>query len=310
MPATEFTFQVPDETAGKLRLDVFLAAELPALSRARVQALIKESLVSVNGKTAKPSLAVLAGDVVTGSIPEDRPAEALPQDLPLTVLYEDEHLAVLDKASGMVVHPAEGNPDGTLVNALLHRFGAMSSIGGVARPGIVHRLDKETSGCIVVARNDETHRSLSEQFSGRTTDKFYLAIVQGKPSPPSGRIETQIGRNPQDRQKMTVLTGDAGKHAVTDYKLLHTLGSSSLVECHLHTGRTHQIRVHMKHLGHPLLGDATYGRPSRQQDVPRVMLHAWKLGFTHPVTSQRMNFVAPIPKEFYPWLPADLKKGG
>ena len=306
MAGSEFRFEVPEESAGKVRLDVFLVGVLPQHSRARLQAIIKEGMVCVNGKAGKASHPVSPGDVITGAVPEDKPAEALPEDLPLQVMYEDEHLAVLDKASGMVVHPAEGNQNGTLVNALLHRFGPLSSIGGVQRPGIVHRLDKETSGCIVVARDDETHRSLTEQFSGRTTEKIYLAVVQGKPQPPEGRVETHLGRNPHDRQKMAVVDAPAGKHAVTDYRLLYSIGSSSLVQCHLHTGRTHQIRVHMKHLGHPLLGDATYGRPSRQQEVPRVMLHARKLAFSHPVTGERMTFLAPVPAEFKPWIPEGL----
>lgn len=307
MAGSEFHFEVPEDQSGKLRLDVFLVAAMPQLSRARVQAIIKEEMVRVNGKLAKPSLTLNVGDVIDGAIPEDKPAEALPEDLPLQVLYEDEHLAVLDKASGMVVHPAEGNLTGTMVNALLHRFGPLSSIGGVQRPGIVHRLDKETSGCIVVARNDETHRSLTEQFAGRTTTKIYIAVVQGKPQPVEGTVETHIGRNPHDRQKMAVVDAPAGKQAVTDYRVLYSIGTSSLVECTLHSGRTHQIRVHMKHLGHPLMGDATYGRPSRQQDVPRVMLHARKLGFTHPVTEKRMEFFAPIPSEFSPWVTEEMK---
>lgn len=306
MTTDSFTFTVTWEAAEKPRLDVYLVSALPQLSRARVQALIKEGAVLVNGRAVKPSVSLNVGDHITGAIPEDRPAEAQPEDLPLTVLYEDAHLAVLNKASGMVCHPAEGNETGTLVNALLHRFGPLSSIGGVARPGIVHRLDKETSGCIVVARDDETHRSLTEQFAARSTDKFYLAVVQGTPQPASGSIQTHLGRNPHDRQKMAVLPAPAGKFAHTDYRTLCSLGMSTLVECHLHTGRTHQIRVHLKHLGHPLLGDATYGRPSRQQDVPRVMLHAWKLSFTHPATQVRQDFCAPIPSEFRPWLPPEL----
>lgn len=297
-----FSFQIDPIAAGQ-RLDRFLAERLPELSRSRVQALIKEGAVLLNGKPAKPSAEVSAGDFIAGSIPEDRPAEAQPQELPLTILYEDEHLAVLDKASGMVVHPGDGNQDGTLVNALLHHFGSMSSIGGVQRPGIVHRLDKETSGCLVVARNDETHRALTEQFSGRTVEKTYLAIVERAPSPPRGRIETNIGRNPHNRQKMAVLPPPAGKIAITDYEVLRSLGSSSLVRCDLHTGRTHQIRVHMKHLGHPLLGDETYGRAAKHYGVSRMLLHAWRLAFDHPATGQRMQFTAPIPPEFAPWLP-------
>ncbi len=303
----DFTYTVGAEDAGQ-RLDKFLAAQLTELSRSRVQALIKEGAVTVNGRAAKSSHDVEAGEVVAGAIPPDKPAEAQPQDLPLDVLFEDEHLAVLNKASGMVVHPAHGNEDGTLVNALLHRFGALSSIGGVARPGIVHRLDKETSGCLVVARNDAAHHSLTEQFAGRSVEKVYLAVVQGVPLERSGTVETHIGRDPHDRLRMTVLPPPAGKSAVTDYEVLHTTGCDALVKCTLHTGRTHQIRVHMKHLGHPLLGDEIYARLSRQTRTGRLMLHARRLGFTHPATEKRMVFTAPVPPEFNPWLPGDFRE--
>src|SRR6187431_2031953 len=188
----DFSFTAGPDDAGA-RLDKFLAARLESLSRSRIQALIKEGVVTVNGRAAKASQDVESGDLITGAIPPDKPAEAQPQDLPLTILYEDEHLAVLDKASGMVVHPAHGNEDGTLVNALLHRFGALSSIGGVARPGIVHRLDKETSGCLVVARNDAAHQHLSAQFAGRDVGKSYLAVTSGTPHPASGTIQTHLG---------------------------------------------------------------------------------------------------------------------
>ncbi len=298
----DFTFTAGPEDAGQ-RLDKFLAARLSDLSRSRVQALIKEGVVTVNGRPAKSSNDVDSGDVVTGIIPPDKPAEAQPQDIPLTVLYEDAHLAVLNKACGMVVHPAHGNEDGTLVNALLHRFGALSSIGGVARPGIVHRLDKETSGCLVVARNDPAHHSLTEQFAGRSVEKVYLAVVQGIPGVRSGTVSTHIGRDPHDRLRMAVLPPPAGKSAVTDYEVLHVTGTDTLVQCTLHTGRTHQIRVHMKHLGHPLLGDETYARVSRQTPSGRLMLHARRLGFTHPVSGERMVFTAPVPPEFKTWLP-------
>jgi 23S rRNA pseudouridine1911/1915/1917 synthase len=304
----EFNFTVSAEDAGQ-RLDKFLAARLGELSRSRVQALIKEGLVTVNGRSAKSSHDLETGDMVAGSVPPDKPADARPQDLPLEVLYEDEHLAVLNKASGMVVHPAHGNEDGTLVNALLHRFGAMSSIGGVARPGIVHRLDKETSGCLVVARNDATHQSLTEQFAGRSVEKVYLAVVQGVPANRSGTVETHIGRDPHDRLRMAVLPPPAGKSAVTDYEVLHVTGLDALVRCTLHTGRTHQIRVHMKHLGHPLLGDEIYARLSRQTRTGRLMLHALRLGFSHPATGQRMVFHAPVPPEFGPWLPPGFQTG-
>jgi 23S rRNA pseudouridine1911/1915/1917 synthase len=299
------TFIVAPDQAGQ-RLDRFLCTCLPEFSRARLQALIKEGAAMVEGKTAKPSQEMTAGETVTIGIPPDKPAEAQAQDLPLTILYEDEHLAILNKASGMVVHPAHGNEDGTVVNALLHRFGSLSSIGGVARPGIVHRLDKETSGCLVVARNDHTHQHLSAQFAGREVDKIYLAVTHGTPRPPVGSVQTHLGRDPHDRLRMAVLPAPAGKWAHTDYEVLHTLTGDALVQCTLHTGRTHQIRVHLKHLGHPLLGDPTYARKTKQTPVPRLMLHAWKLTLTHPVSGIRLACEAPLPPEFRPWLPPSL----
>ena len=298
----DFNFTAGPDDA-RQRLDKFLAFRLSELSRSRIQALIKEGAVTLNGRAAKSSQDVEAGDHITGTVPPDKPADAQPEDIPLEILYEDGHLAVLNKACGMVVHPAHGNQDGTIVNALLHRFGAMSSIGGVARPGIVHRLDKETSGCLVVARNDAAHHSLTEQFAGRSVEKIYLAVVQGIPAVRRDTIATHIGRDPHDRLRMAVLPPPAGKSAVTDYAVLHVTGTDALVQCTLHTGRTHQIRVHMKHLGHPLLGDEIYARVSRQTPTGRLMLHARRLGFTHPVNGQRMVFTAPVPPEFLPWLP-------
>ena len=299
------TFTVSPEQAGQ-RLDRFLCHCLPELSRARLQSLIKEGAATLNGRAFKPSQETSAGDIVFLEIPPDKQAEAQAQDLPLTILYEDEHLAILNKASGMVVHPAHGNEDGTVVNALLHRYGALSSIGGVARPGIVHRLDKETSGCLVVARNDHAHQHLSAQFSGREVDKIYLAVTHGTPQPPIGTIQTYIGRDPHHRLKMAVLPAPAGKWAHTDYEVLEILTGDALVKCTLHTGRTHQIRVHLKHLGHPILGDPAYSRKSKITHAPRLMLHAWKLTLTHPVSGLRLATEAPLPPEFRPWLPAAL----
>jgi 23S rRNA pseudouridine1911/1915/1917 synthase len=299
-------FTVTPEQAGQ-RLDRFLCTCLPELSRARLQALIKEGAATLNGRAFKPSQETNAGDVIALEIPPDKPSEAQAQDLPLTILYEDGDLAILNKASGMVVHPAHGNEDGTVVNALLHRYGALSSIGGVARPGIVHRLDKETSGCLVVARNDHAHQQLSAQFAGREVDKIYLAVTCGTPQPASGTIQTHLGRDPHDRLKMAVLPAPAGKWAHTDYEVLHVLTGDALVKCTLHTGRTHQIRVHLKHLGHPLLGDATYARKTKQTHAPRLMLHAWKLTLTHPVSGQRLAMEAPLPPEFRPWLPPGME---
>lgn len=304
----DFTFTAAEDDKGE-RLDKFLAARLAELSRSRVQALVKEGAVTVNGRAAKSSHEMAPGDTVTGTVPPDKPAEAQPQDLPLEILYEDEHLAVLNKASGMVVHPAHGNEDGTVVNALLHRMGGMSSIGGVARPGIVHRLDKETSGCLVVARTDAAHHSLTDQFAGRTVEKVYLAVVQGVPAMRTGTVKTNIGRDPNDRLRMAVLPPPAGKSAVTDYRVLHVTGRDALVECTLHTGRTHQIRVHMKHLGHPLLGDEVYARLNRQTRTGRLMLHALRLGFTHPVSGKLLTLTAPVPPEFRPWLPDGFAPG-
>ncbi len=293
---------VPESAAGK-RIDRYLADELADLSRARIQVLIKNAHATLNDTAAKPRSILAAGDRIRVTVPDPEPSEALPQDIPLAILHEDDDLIVLDKPHGLVVHPAVGNPDGTLVNALLHHCGSLSSIGGVTRPGIVHRLDKDTSGCMVVAKNDVTHRALTEQFSNRETTKIYLTVVQGRPPMDRGRIENRIGRNPRDRQKMAVVFPPAGKEAITDYRIIAPGADASLVECTLHTGRTHQIRVHMKELGHPILGDPIYANITKQQvKVPRLMLHAWKLGFRHPGTDDAMQFEAPVPTEFSRWL--------
>ncbi|WP_367872441.1 RluA family pseudouridine synthase [Luteolibacter sp. Populi] len=295
------------ENNAGMRLDAWLAANLPDLSRSRIQELIREQFILRNGAPAKPRDAVAAGDRLSIALPEAVPAEAQAQDIPLHILYEDEHLLVLDKESGIVVHPAAGNPDGTLVNALLHHCrGQLSGIGGVERPGIVHRLDKDTSGCLVVAKTDRAHQSLSEQFSDRTTmEKLYLAAVQGVPTPAKDTVFTHIGRHPVNRQKMAVVNPPGGKTAITDYEVLGIDRStnSALVLCHLHTGRTHQIRVHLLHKGCPLIGDPIYAKPERQTAKPgRLMLHAWRLSFEHPVGGKRMAFEAPVPPEFTPWL--------
>jgi 23S rRNA pseudouridine1911/1915/1917 synthase len=294
------------DDAGGGRLDAFLAGRLAELSRSRIQTLIREQHILVNGRPAKPRDPVKPSDRITLALPEAVPAEAAPQDLPLDILFEDDDLLVLNKAHGMVVHPAPGNPDGTLVNALLHHCrGKLSGIGGVERPGIVHRLDKDTSGCLVVAKSDPAHQSLTTQFSDRSTmEKLYLAVTTGVPRPDADSIFTHIGRHPVNRQKMAVVNPPGGKPAITDYRILAVDASSltSLVLCHLHTGRTHQIRVHLLHKGTPLLGDPIYGKPGRHPaGTGRLMLHAWRLAFHHPIHGRPLRFEAPIPAEFHHW---------
>lgn len=288
------------------RLDAFLAECLPELSRTRIQTLIREQFIQINGHPAKPRDAVKLGDHISIVLPEAVPLDAIAQAIPLDILYEDDALLVLNKAPGMVVHPAPGNPDGTLVNALLHHCqGQLSGIGGVERPGIVHRLDKDTSGCLVVAKSDLAHQSLVGQFSGRSLEKLYLAISQGIPRPSKDTVFTHIGRHPVNRHKMAVVNPPGGKPAITDYEVLAVDPASltALLLCHLHTGRTHQIRVHLHHRGAALVGDPIYGRPSPSSaQTGRLMLHAWRLTFDHPLTRERLRFEAPIPPEFSPWL--------
>jgi len=289
------------------RIDAFLAARLADLSRSRIQTLIREQFIQVNGHPAKPRDGVKLGDRITIVLPEAVPLHNEAQDIALEIIFEDDDLIVINKAPGMVVHPAPGNPDGTLVNALLHHCkGRLSGIGGVERPGIVHRLDKDTSGCLVVAKSDVAHQSLVTQFSERSSmEKLYLAVTQGVPKPDKDSIFTHIGRHPVNRQKMAVVNPPGGKTAITDYEILATDAASitALVLCHLHTGRTHQIRVHMHHKGSPLVGDPIYGKPSKTSELTgRLMLHAWRLAFDHPVTKKPLQFEAPIPPEFQPWV--------
>ncbi|MGD9417406.1 MAG: RluA family pseudouridine synthase [Verrucomicrobiota bacterium JB025] len=294
-----------DKASG--RLDAFLAAQLTELSRSRIQTLIREQFITLNGDPAKPRDPVKPGDKISIVIPEAVPLENAPQDIPLDILHEDEHIVVLNKAHGMVVHPGPGNPDGTLVNALLHHCkGQLSGIGGVERPGIVHRLDKDTSGCLVVAKTDTAHQSLVSQFAERETmEKLYLAVTRGVPTPAKDTIFTHIGRHPVNRQKMAVVNPPGGKPAITDYQVLHTDASTrtALVLCHLHTGRTHQIRVHLHHKGAPIVADPIYGKKSSPAATlpDRLMLHAWKLSFEHPATGNTVKFQAPIPREFLFW---------
>ena len=298
---------------GGRRLDQLLAAALPALSRSRLKALILEGRVACGGAViSEPSRRVKPGERFLVVVPPAAPAVPQAQAIPLEILHEDAQLVVIVKPAGLTVHPAPGNPDQTLVNALIAHCGAsLSGIGGVARPGIVHRLDKDTSGVMVVAKTDAAHASLTAQFRGRTIERVYQALVWGVPRPASGRIEGAIGRSPRDRKKMAVV-GRGGKAAATRYRTLRSFGrAAALLECRLETGRTHQIRVHMAHLGHPLLGDPTYGRarhrtapelpaaPRRMLDgFRRQALHAAVLGFGHPADGRRLRFEAPLPVDF------------
>ncbi|MBL9146625.1 MAG: RluA family pseudouridine synthase [Verrucomicrobiaceae bacterium] len=297
-------FEVSATDTGMDRLDRYLQLQLPEMSRSRLQDLIKEGLVLVNDKKIKPSAELRAGDKISLTIPEPVSTEVVAQDIPIDVLYEDADLIVINKASGIVVHPAAGNPDGTLVNALLHHCDDLSGIGGEVRPGIVHRLDKDTSGCMVVAKHDRSHALLAEQFAHRRISKLYLAAVNGIPKERSGRIENMIGRHPVDRKRMAVLFDGTGKNAVTEWKMLCEAQGCALILNTLLTGRTHQIRVHMRDvLQCPILGDSLYGHPPKQKvKVARLMLHAWRLAFDHPITLKRMEFKAAIPDDFRPWL--------
>jgi 23S rRNA pseudouridine1911/1915/1917 synthase len=289
------TLEVQSADAGQ-RLDRFLAQALPAFSRARLQTLIREKFVTVNGKPARPRDLVRARAVVEVREPEVTKIDAQPESMPLDILFEDDDLLVLNKPAGLVVHPGAGHQTHTLVNALLAHCKNLSVIGGEERPGIVHRLDKETSGVLVIAKNDATHRDLSKQFAERTTGKVYLALVAGTPREKTGTIDAPIARHPVHRQRMSIARR-AGRPARTDYRVLKSNGDVSLIECTIHTGRTHQIRVHLHHLGHPVLGDKLYGG-KRAGTSPRQMLHASKLTFRHPRTGEAMSFTASVPNDF------------
>jgi 23S rRNA pseudouridine1911/1915/1917 synthase len=282
--------------AAQLRLDRFLATEVSTYSRSRIQQLIRDRFVTLNGARARQRDLVRVGDIVELTEPPLEKIETLPEPIPLDILFEDDDLIVINKPAGLVVHPGAGHRKHTLVNALLNHCSALSGIGGKERPGIVHRLDKETSGCLVVAKNDVAHREISKQFAARTLEKVYLALVAGKLRRPLGVIEERIGRHPVHRQRMSATTL-RGRAAKTEYRVVRSSDRASLVECRLHSGRTHQIRVHLHHLGHPVLGDKVYAQRFAK-DFPRQMLHAWKLGFQHPRTAQWKKFEAPLPDDF------------
>jgi 23S rRNA pseudouridine1911/1915/1917 synthase len=288
------------------RLDRALAAAVPTMSRERLKALIRGGAVELGGALVRdPATKVKGDEALRITVSEPRPAHNEPQDIPLTVLFEDEHLLVVDKPAGLVVHPAAGNFDGTLVNALLHHCGgSLSGIGGVARPGIVHRIDKDTSGLLVAAKTDVAHEGLAKQFAAHSIDRRYLAIVNGVPTQSGGVVDAPLARSATNRKKIAIVEGSRGKRAVTHWRRLKPLRAAALVECRLETGRTHQVRVHMASLGHALLGDPVYGRSGKgnakllkELAFHRQALHAAELGFTHPVTKDRLSFASPMPAD-------------
>jgi len=304
--------RIADEAVG-WRLDRALAAAMPTLSRERLKALIGAGAVSgpLGMPVRDPAAKALAGAYEI-RVPEPAPAHNEPQDIALEIVFEDDHLLVVDKPAGMVVHPAAGNFDGTLVNALLHHCaGRLSGIGGVARPGIVHRIDKDTSGLLVVAKTDVAHEGLAAQFARHSILRRYLAVVAGWPVPASGTIDAPLARSAANRKKIAVVTGDRGKRAVTHYRIVTPLRDAALVECRLETGRTHQIRVHMASIGYPLLGDPVYGRSRPGQrdllkrlDFHRQALHAAALGFVHPVSKENLSFESALPSDIQELLSA------
>jgi 23S rRNA pseudouridine1911/1915/1917 synthase len=288
------------------RLDRALAAAVPTMSRERLKSLIRSGALAAGGRAVRdPATKVKGDENFRLVVPDPAPAHNVPQDIPLAIVFEDEHLLVIDKPAGMVVHPAAGNRDGTLVNALLHYCaGKLSGIGGVARPGIVHRIDKDTSGLLVIAKTDVAHEGLAKQFAAHSIDRRYLAIVSGVPKTEQGTIDAPLARSAANRKKIAIVHGSRGKRAVTHWKRLKASKDSALVECRLETGRTHQVRVHMASIGHPLVGDPVYGRSGKTRGkllkmlgFNRQALHAAELGFVHPVTRRRLSFASPMPSD-------------
>jgi len=307
---------VPVESAAE-RLDLFLRTHCPQHSRSRIQTLIKAGAICVNGKKTRPAYLVQPGDEITIELPEAEPLAARPEPLPLSIAYDDDDLLVVDKAAGMTVHPAPGATEGTLVSALLHHCCDLSGINGILRPGIVHRLDKETSGLLVVAKRDAAHRALAAQFQTHQIERRYLALVWGVLHGASGRVAAPIGRHPKNRKKMAVVEG--GRDAATRFRVVVRYPFTTLIECQLETGRTHQIRVHLAHIGHPVFGDPVYGgrdqargvRPEYRRQanwmlslIKRQALHAKKLRFAHPTTGEMMEFTAEPPEDMQAALAA------
>jgi 23S rRNA pseudouridine1911/1915/1917 synthase len=288
------------------RLDRALAACIPTLSRERIKALIRSGAIESGGVPVRdPALKTRGDEQLRLTVPQPEPAHNEPQDIPLRIMFEDEHLLVVDKPAGLVVHPAAGNRDGTLVNALLHHCGgSLSGIGGVARPGIVHRIDKDTSGLLVVAKTDVAHEGLARQFAAHSVGRRYLAIVSGVPKSSQGMVDAPLARSATNRKKIAIVKEGRGKRAVTHWKKLEGLRDAALIEARLETGRTHQVRVHMASIGHPLIGDPVYSRAGKthgkilkELGFHRQALHAADLEFTHPVTKRRLSFSSPMPAD-------------
>ena len=290
MEQLEFTAAAGDTG----RLDAWLAAQCPALSRSALQNLIEQGCVTKNAAPVNKKEKVVPGAVYTVELPDPQPIEARPQNIPLDIVYEDDDLLVVNKPKGMVVHPAPGNPDGTLVNALLYHCRDLSGINGEIRPGIVHRLDKDTSGVMVVAKNDFAHLSLAKQIEQKSAQRIYIALVFGNIKQDTGEIIANIGRDPKNRQRMAV-TLQNSRHAHTSYRVLERFGEYTLIACKLHTGRTHQIRVHMTHIGYPLVGDEKYTSRGNKFGVKTQLLHSASLTFVHPATENKLQFVAALP---------------
>lgn len=290
----KFDFSVSDGYVGE-RLDKYLTENLSDVSRSRIKTLCDDGSCTVNGKQVKAGFSLRKGDAVVVNLPDAKPIEALPEDIPVDIVYEDECMAVINKPQGMVVHPAAGNADGTLVNALLFNLKSLSTINGVIRPGIVHRLDKDTSGLLVIAKDDDAHKKLAAEIQKKDAKRYYLALLDGNMKDDAGVVIAPIGRSRSDRKKMAIVEG--GRYAETHFKVLERFGKYTLCEFELKTGRTHQIRVHAKSLGHPVVGDATYGG-SNAFRLNGQLLHAYKLVLTHPRTGDLISFEAPLPDYF------------
>lgn len=289
-------FDTLESDAGK-RLDVFVSESIEGYSRSYIKKIIDSGMVKINGNAKKSNYKLKAGERVEVSIPKPVKLELKAENIHLDIIYEDDHILIVNKPQNMVVHPAHGNYDGTLVNALLNHCTNLSGINGVIRPGIVHRIDKDTSGIIMVAKTNEAHMSLSQQLKEHKITREYLALLEGRVKTESGTIDAPIGRNPRDRKKMDVVSKN-GKNAITHFKVLETYESNTLIEAKLETGRTHQIRVHMAYYGHPVVGDMVYGYKKQRFKLKGQLLHAKTLGFIHPNTNEYMEFHAPLPDYF------------